>query len=234
MPVDSEALMAGVSRLARLRTTDLKIEELLDEVVGAVNIVFGLSGAGFLMIDDQNTLRSVVASDAAGMALEEIQRDTGEGPCVDAFVTDSTVATSDLASDDRYPAAGPVLVERGIHAVLGVPIRVGGGPIGSLNVFVNGPHDWTDDETAGLEAYGQLLGGLISAALVAEQRGQLAGQLQYALEYRVIIERAVGYLMACHNVDAVDAFNRLRRAARDGQRRVADLSRDVLEGRTLP
>lgn len=218
---------------SQLGKADVQVEDILEEVVGGVHGLFGLSGAGFLMVDEQNALRSAVASDHAGETLETTQRDTGEGPCVDTFVTDTTVTTTDLANDPRYRHVGPLLAENGIHAVLGVPIRVGGGPIGSLNVYVNEPHEWSDDEVSALETYGSLLSGLLSAALAAEQRGQLAEQLQYALDYRIVIERAVGYLMARHNDNAVDAFNRLRRSARDRQRRVADLAADVLARRVL-
>ncbi|HET9732087.1 MAG TPA: GAF and ANTAR domain-containing protein, partial [Acidimicrobiales bacterium] len=195
--------------------------------------LFGLSGAGFMMIDDRNALRSVVTTDGAGEALEETQRDTGEGPCVDAFVTNATIRSSDLPRDSRYRRVGPRLGERGVHAVLGVPIRLGGGPVGALNVYVDQPHEWTGEEVAGLEVYGQLLEGLLTAVLTAERHGQLARQLQYALDYRVVIERAVGYLMASHDADAVEAFNRLRTAARDQRRRVADLAADVLNRRIL-
>lgn len=230
---DPDALQAGVARLAKLRTTDVQIEDILDEVVGAVHVLFGLSGAVFLMIDDQHALRSVTASDPAGKALEETQRETDEGPCVDAFVTDTTTSCADLATDPRYRHVGPLLAERGVHAVLGVPIRLGGGPVGALNVYVDQPHEWEDEEVTALETYGRLLGGLFAAALTAERRSQLAHQLQYALDYRVVIERAVGYLMARHNLDATTAFNGLRRAARDRQRRIADLAADVLARRIL-
>lgn len=233
MPVDPDALKAGVDHLATLKSSDLRIEEFLDDVVSAVHTLFGLSGAAFLMIDDRSTLRSVAASDQAGEALEETQRDAGEGPCIDTFVTDTTTTCADLANDPRYRRVGPALAERGIHAVLGVPIRVGGGPVGALNVYVNEPHEWLSDEVSALELFGQLQSALLANALAAEQRGRLADQLQYALDYRVVIERAVGYLMACHNVEAVDAFDRLRRAARDRQRRVADLAADVLARRVL-
>src|SRR5581483_9566521 len=146
---------------------------------------------------------------------------------------DTTTLCADLAHDPRYRQVGPQLAARGVHAVLGVPIRLGGGPVGSLNVYVDEPHEWPGEEVTALETYGQLLGGLLSATLAAERRGQLADQLQYALDYRVVIERAVGYLMASHSVDAVDAFNRLRTAARDRRRRVADLAADVLSRRVL-
>jgi AmiR/NasT family two-component response regulator len=66
--------------------------------------------------------------------------------------------------------------------------------------------------------------------VASQEHSATAAQLQYALDYRVVIERAIGYLMATHGEDAVAAFNRLRRRARDGRRRVADLAAEILSG----
>ena len=63
---------------------------------------------------------------------------------------------------------------------------------------------------------------------------ELAGQLQYALDYRVVIERGVGFLMGRDRIDAVTAFNRLRRAARASQRRIGDVASDLLDTGRLP
>lgn len=231
MPVEPYVLRDGIARLSKLGATNPPIEDLLNEVVGAIQSLFGLSGAGFMMVDDRNALRSVASSDRAGEVLETAQRDHGEGPCIDALVFDTTTTCADLARDPRYRKVGPALAEQGIHAVIGVPIRVGGGSVGSLNVYVDQPHEWTGDEIAALETYGQLLAGFLAAALSAHQKSEVADQLQYALDYRVVIERAVGYLMARHDTTAVEAFDTLRRAARDRQRRVADVAGDVLERR---
>ncbi len=229
MPVEAEALSAGIARLSKLSSSNPSIEDLLGEVIGAVHGLFRLTGAGFMMIDDRNALRSVASSDHAGELLETSQRDSGEGPCIDAFVHDVTTFTTDLGSDERYTRVGPWLSERGVRAVLGVPIRLGGGPVGSLNVYVDQPHEWLPEEIEGLETYGQLLSGFLSTALAAHQRGEVVDQLQYALNYRIVIERAVGFLMGRHRIGEVDAFNQLRRAARDRQRRVADVAREVVQ-----
>lgn len=41
-------------------------------------------------------------------------------------------------------------------------------------------------------------------------------------------------LMARHDQDAVAAFHRLRQAARTARRKVADLAREIVEGRVDP
>jgi GAF domain-containing protein len=233
MPVDPDALQAGIANLAKLGSGDHAVHDVLEEAVEAIHGLFGLSGAGMMLIDDQSALRSVVASDHVGELLEATQRDTGEGPCIDAYVYDVVAACADLGSDPRYRRVGPKLTVDGIFAVLGVPIRLSGSPVGSLNVYVDQPHEWPDDEVDALETYGRLLASQLSSALAAHQRGQIVDQLQYALDYRRVIERAVGYLMARHNIGAVEAFDTLRRAARDRQRRVADVARDLLERRVV-
>jgi hypothetical protein len=59
-------------------------------------------------------------------------------------------------------------------------------------------------------------------------------QLQYAPDYRVIIERGVGYLMARDQVDAMIAFDRLRRAARDTQTKIGDVAQRLVSTGRLP
>ena len=62
----------------------------------------------------------------------------------------------------------------------------------------------------------------------------MASQLQYALDCRVVIERAIGYLMGTRRLDAVTAFDVLRQQARASRRLTADVPTDLLGGTTGP
>jgi hypothetical protein len=64
--------------------------------------------------------------------------------------------------------------------------------------------------------------------VAAHNAGELAAQLQYALDYRVIIERGVGYLMARDQLDAMTAFDHLRRAARDTQTKIGEVAQRLV------
>jgi hypothetical protein len=77
--------------------------------------------------------------------------------------------------------------------------------------------------------YSDPIAEVVGAALAVREHSVLADQLRYALDYRVVIERAVGYLMGTHSLDAVTAFNILRRRARDSRRRVAGVAAEILE-----
>src|SRR5438067_1671655 len=79
-------------------------------------------------------------------------------------------------------------------------------------------------EIDALRAYATVIEGVLHAALQVRERGELAEQLQHALDHRVVIERAVGVTMGRDGIDAVTAFNKLRHVARSSERRVADVA----------
>lgn len=200
----------------------------LQQVLAATRELFRATGAGLMMVDDQSVLSVVAATDEPGHLLEVRQQDTGHGPCVESLTLDRVVTTADLALDDRWPDLVPELPDRGVRAVLGVPVRLDRVPVGSLNVYRDQPGEWDPSEISALEAYGGLIESLLAAALHAHHRGELAEQLQHALTHRVVIERAVGVIMGRHNLGAVAAFNRLRSTARNAGRKVADVAAEIL------
>lgn len=62
----------------------------------------------------------------------------------------------------------------------------------------------------------------------------LERQLQYALDHRVVIERAVGCLMAKELLDPAAAFNALRQAARSRRTKIGVIAEHVLDHGALP
>ena len=74
---------------------------------------------------------------------------------------------------------------------LSVPVQVGDGPVGTLDVYVSASREWDDSEAAALQAYAGLVASLLVAAAVsARVTGRLADQLHAALEHRSLIDQA--------------------------------------------
>jgi GAF domain-containing protein len=230
--VDPKLLAASLRRLDSQAGGD--VAHALEETVHACVALFGVTGSGVMIADEHNNLHYVAASDGAGRVLEVVQTEAGQGPCVQAFVTNAVTVSEDAATDPRWPDINDILAGQRIHAVLGVPVRLGGIPIGTLNVYRDKAHHWDESERAGLTRYGDVIETTLAAAMAAHRAGALADQLQYALDYRVMIERAVGYLMASRQLDATAAFDLLRRSARSNRRKVADLAQHLLTHGTLP
>jgi transcriptional regulator with GAF, ATPase, and Fis domain len=228
MTIDAEALTASLRRLAG-KAGDSGVIDALHELTQACVDLFGVTGSGIMIADQQNVTRYVAASDGRGRFLEQAEAQTGQGVCMSAFVDNTVVHSRDLAHDSRWPELAAALSGRGIRAVLGVPVRLGAIPVGTLDVFRDHPHEWGDGESRALVRYSDVVETTLTAALQAHTAGELAGQLQYALDYRVIIERAVGFLMATHRIDAVAAFNQLRRVARSNRMKIGQVAEQLLE-----
>jgi len=231
--VDREALEASLRRLDRLAVGELDLAGLLNQVVDAASQLFSVTGAGLLVVDTAHELHYIASSDQAGRRLEDAQVKTGEGPCVDAFVLDQPVRTADVLADDRWPMLRTLLDRAKVRAVLGVPVRLGGGPVGILDAYVDHPREWDDDDIEALGSYAGVIENLLAISVAAHRSDQLAGQLQYALDYRVTIERGIGFVMARDGVDAVTAFNRLRAKARNSRRKIGEVAAATMRGEPL-
>jgi GAF domain-containing protein len=225
--IDAAALDRSLRRLQQ-DTSGVELSDALQRVIAATRELFGASGAGVMMIDDSTMLCAVAATDDAAFLLETLQEEQGRGPCVDALTFDKVICTADLATDERWPGLVPELPDAGVRAVLGLPIHTARMPVGSLNVYRNQPGEWSAAEIDALRAYSTVIEGVLHAALQVRERGQVAEQLQHALDHRVDIDRAVGVIMGREGIDAVSAFNQLRDVARSSQRRVADVAAELL------
>lgn len=188
-----------------------------------------------MLADEMNVIHYVAASDGQGRLLEKAEAGTMEGPCTEAFVHGRIIATSDLSTETRWPAfRAAVAGAPELRAVLGVPVKLGATPVGTLDVFRDRPHEWTESEREALARYSAVVQAHLSSALAAHRAGEEAAQLQYALDYRVIIERGVGYLMARDHLDAVAAFNALRSASRNSRTKIGQVAEQLLSTGELP
>jgi GAF domain-containing protein len=234
MSIDPEALAKSIERLQGGGPGGNGVSEALQLLVDETDQLFRVDGAGLMLLAPDDHLRYVAASDEPGRVLEQIQEEVGEGPCVAAFDTGAPAATSNALADQRWPAFGRLVVEHGIHAVLGVPVDLLGGPIGTLNVYATRPREWDSSEEGAITAYARVAAAVLGRAVDAEVKDTIAKQLQRALEHRVLIEQAKGILMERHGIDARTAFERLRRQARSRQERLTDLARRMIDDISLP
>jgi GAF domain-containing protein len=231
LPVDRERLDAILARVAREGAVSASAAEGVGLLILAAADVFGVTGVGILLADAGQDLRHVASTDPTSQALEEAQERTGEGPCVDAYVEGRTVHTADLRRDERWPELARAVAGDGVRAVLGVPTRLEGSLIGTLNAYARDAHPWDQTDIDGIEAFNRLLESQLASAVARFQSEELVGQLQRALEQRVSIDRAIGILMERERLDARGAFNHLRRRARDERRRADEVAREILESR---
>ena len=138
----------------------------------------------------------------------------------------------DQAGALRWAIASDRMVEASFGDLI-VPVHVGGGPVGTLDVYVTTPREWDDSDAAALQTYAGLVANLLAAA-VTRVTGRLADQLQGALEHRSLVDQAVEILVDREGLDAPAALEWLRTSARPSGSALVQLARAVVDGAPLP
>jgi AmiR/NasT family two-component response regulator len=95
-------------------------------------------------------------------------------------------------------------------------------------VFSAKAQPWSPEAELALVAFTDLAALTIANTMQGEQRGQLATQLQRALDARVVIEQTKGALVAREGLSEREAFEHLRRQARSQRRRVVEVAAEVM------
>jgi GAF domain-containing protein len=141
--------------------------------------------------------------------LDKIQQRHREGPCLTAAWEEKTIHVADLASDDRFPRyREDALAETPIRSIMAFQLFIAGETMGALNIYAEQPHAF-DQATRDI--------GLIFAAhsSVAWNSARRDEQFKRALASRDTIGQAKGMIMERYGVDAVQAFEVLRKLSQD-------------------
>lgn len=231
MPIDPAHLARS---LGALDTLDVErgLAKTLQQVLRSATTLLDADRVGLMLVDHAGALRWAGASDQIAEAGEGDLDRLAWGPCRIAFAQRAPAVVRDPSAEPGELAQ--LYLAEGIHAALSVPVQVGGGPVGTLDIYAAVPKEWDDSEVAALQTYAGLVASLLAAAVTARLKGRLADQLQGALEHRLLIEQAEAVLIDREGVDAQAAFEWLRTVARSSEREAVEVARDVLSGAPLP
>ena len=231
---DHPHVAAVLRRFAGTLVGEYDLDEVLSTLGGDIAHTLGCAGAGVMLGDRDGDLRFVSTSDHVLGRLEKLQIEWGEGPCLLAHQTGEVVVASDLTDDPRFPSFGPLAVEEGMRAVYSFPMHLQGTTIGALNLYADEPGGMTDDEVQLGQTFADVATIYVVHARDLADHEELTAGLQKALDTRIAIEQAKGFLVARNRIPAGDAFELLRRYARSHSVRVQAVAQDLVEGRLTP
>jgi hypothetical protein len=141
---------------------------------------------------------------------------------------ESVYRTGDVTSDGRWQEWGRrAHDETGVLSVLAyrLMLRDDSGAIAGLNVYSDRP-DAFDEESVGTGLLLATHGSLLVTALVARDH---ADNLTLALESNREIGVAMGILMQRHRLSRAQAFDVLRVASQDSNRKLGDIATEVAD-----
>jgi GAF domain-containing protein len=228
MEISLEDVRHALVELGRLRFGEMRVEEAIREIVETTHSMFAVDGAGLMLCDEAQHLRSVAASDERFAHLEDLQIRHQEGPCIEAYDTKELVSAADLAAESRWPLFSEAAAARGFRAVLASPLPYNQDAVGVVAVLSERSRPWSPANELALLAFTDLAALLIASIIQGEEKSELAGQLQGALNSRAVIEQAKGVLMGTYGIAARTAYERLRSAARSQRRKLTEVCAEVV------
>jgi GAF domain-containing protein len=226
---DGGPLSGQFAQLTRSLLDATTIAAVLDKVVETTRrIVPGAALVSITLRSPDGTCHTPIETAPVAADLDQVQYNTGEGPCVHAAQLSGPghVLSDDLATEPAWPTFGPAAAERGFHAVLATTLLIAQPPqlSGALNIYSHHHHAFDDharDLALLLATHASLALATTHALTTAELR---QAHLHKAIDTRDVIGQAKGILMQRRGCTAEEAFDLLRRTSTDLNIKLAHLA----------
>jgi transcriptional regulator with GAF, ATPase, and Fis domain len=221
--------------LADTLVGDFDVADLLHILVKDCVTLLDADAAGLLLSDQRGGLQVLASSSEQARLLELFQLQADEGPCLECFRSGEPVTVSDLSdATDRWPKFTSAAASAGYAAVNAMPLRLRKEVIGALNLFGTEPGSLSEEDLGVAQALADVATIGILQERAIHNREIVVEQLQGALNSRIVIEQAKGLLAEAGRLDMDAAFVALRHMARRTNTLLAQVARDLVEGRLQP
>jgi transcriptional regulator with GAF, ATPase, and Fis domain len=169
----------------------------------------GAQYAGVTVTRNSKHIDTPAATHKWPILLDDIQQRHREGPCLTAAWEEKTIHVADLETDERFPLyRQDALEQTPIRSIFAFQLFIAGETMGALNVYAEEPHAFGPET----RVIGLIFAAHSSLAWNTARRDE---QFQRALASRDIIGQAKGMLMERYGVNAVQAFEVLRKLSQD-------------------
>lgn len=203
---------------------DSDVDTVLGELTeNAVRAMPGAQYAGITVASRDGKVRTASATDRYPELLDEIQQRHDEGPCLSAGWEHHMMRINDLTRERRWPAyCLEAAEETPIRSIMSFQLFAEHHSMAALNFYAERPNAF-DDDAAEL--------GLILATHTALAWNMLRRDQQFrsALASRDIIGQAKGMIMERFNIDAVQAFELLKRLSQSSNTPLVVVARELVE-----
>lgn len=172
----------------------------------AVDTIDACQHCGISIVEGRR-IGSPAASDAIPAIVDQLQSETGEGPCVDAIQDHEVFQTGRLSQEERWPNfAHRASQQSGIESILSFRLFIEKDTMGSLNLYSSHPDAFDEHDVT--------FGAVFAAhAAVAWSTARVIDNLRKGMQTRELIGEAVGILMARQDLSETEAFEVLKRAS---------------------
>ncbi|OAN28108.1 response regulator receiver protein [Mycolicibacterium iranicum] len=205
--------------------SDTVVAELAEHAAARIP---GAQYAGITLTRNAKNVETPATTHHWPLLLDKIQQRHLEGPCLTAAWEEKTVHVRDLETDDRFPNyRRDALAETPIRSIMAFQLFIADESLGALNVYAEEPNAFGDES--------RTLGLIFAAhSSVAWNSARRESQFQKALASRDVIGQAKGMIMERYRVDAVQAFELLRKLSQNSNVPLTRVASDLVAGTLSP
>jgi GAF domain-containing protein len=217
--------------LADTLVAEFDVIDLTSVLVERCSELLGSTEVGLALADGQGQLRVLASTSERMRVLELIEVQNEEGPCLDCYRHGDRILNQRLdQTDSRWPNFAPQAFDAGFQMVHALPLRLRSDTIGAMNVFNDEARELSPQDVNLVQALADAATIAILQERAVKRGAQLAGQLQGALNSRIVVEQAKGMVAERLQVGMDEAFSLLRSYARNENRHLSDVAAEVIDG----
>jgi hypothetical protein len=192
-----------------------------------------LSGCALVLMSGAEPAGMLAGAGRHASTVTGLQMELGEGPCLQAYASGVPVFLPDLAADgaSRWPTFAAAALAAGVHAEFSLPLTVGPGGIGTLDLCRDRPGMLSEEHLADALVTADIARDAVLYQQYTPGDTSLAELLDTGGADRIVIYQATGMIAAQLNDTTSNALARLRAAAFASERPMDDIARDVVERR---
>ncbi|MGH3896954.1 MAG: ANTAR domain-containing protein [Pseudonocardiaceae bacterium] len=216
-----DQLARQLSELARDLQEKHSLQDTLNGIAqAAVDNVPGAQFAGITVVEGRREVHTPAWTAELVRTSDQVQYETGQGPCLNSVYEERTVRVADMRSEQRWPEFAKRAAELGVSSMLSIQLYVTGDNLGALNLYSETTEAF-DDES---EHVGLLLAAHAAIAMAGAQQQE---QLIQAIATRDLIGQAKGVLMERYKITAEQAFTLLIRASQLTNTKLRDVAENL-------
>jgi hypothetical protein len=231
--VQNDGRRARIMAAVTERDTVMGAGELIAELCRLAVDEMALSGCAFVLMSEREPGGMLAGAGRHASTVTRLQMELGEGPCLQAYASGVPVFMPDLAAQpaNRWPTFAAAALAAGVHAEFSLPLTVGTGGIGTLDLCRDRPGMLSEEHLADALVTADIARDAVLYHQYAAGGRSLAELLDTGGTDRIVIHQATGMIAAQLNDTTSNAFARLRAAAFASGRPMYDIAQDVVERR---
>ena len=250
----SEDFLSGMLELSRIVVHQDSLEEAIQKITDLTARTLGpIDGVGLTLVEGVGPARSAAEGKVGRVAgrsstplkvrtaayssdwvveVDEVQYESGEGPCLNAIADGERHEVPNMETDDQYPSFSERATKEGVGSTLALPLKAGSEAIGAMNLYSRSKTPFDEELVQLAEAFAAQVAAALANLDAYKKAVELAQNLEHAMESRATIEQAKGMIMAQRRCTPDEAFQTLVTASQTRNEKLRDIAAEIVEAAT--